>query len=328
VVKAFYNEIDAYCCDWLSNLMDAGEITPGKIDERPIQEISPDDLRGYDRAHFFAGVGGWDIALRLAKWPDDRPVWTGSCPCQPFSAAGAGKAADDERHLWPAWFSLIAELRPPVIFGEQVEAAIGWGWLDLVCADLEAEDYACAPVVLPACSVGAPHIRQRLWFVADAPDERHERGGHARRRGNGSAHNGATGRVADSDRRGRSLVSPPRPHGQWQPGHDADGCGDDGGLDDAAGARRGRALERAEGSPWDEAWLRVSGEGRRLGGFWSNAEWILCSDGRARPVEPGIEPLAHGVQRRTSKLRAYGNAIPPQVAAGVIAAFMEVKDGS
>jgi DNA (cytosine-5)-methyltransferase 1 len=102
------------------------------------------------------------IALRLAGWPDDRPVWTGSCPCQPFSAAGAGKAADDERHLWPAWLPLIAEWRPPVVFGEQVEAAIGWGWLDAVFADLEAEGYACGAAVLPACSVGAPHIRPTL----------------------------------------------------------------------------------------------------------------------------------------------------------------------
>ena len=118
------------------------------------------------------GIGGWSFALRLAGWPDDRPVWTGTCPCQPFTAAGAGKAADDERHLWPAWFSLIGECRPAIVFGEQVEAAIGWGWLDAVFADLEAEGYACGAAVLPACSVGAPHIRQRFWFVADAASRR------------------------------------------------------------------------------------------------------------------------------------------------------------
>src|SRR6516225_7527999 len=119
-VKAFYNEIDSYCCDWLSNLMDAGHITPGKIDDRPIQELSPDVVSGYERVHFFAGIGGWDLALDLAGW--SGPVWTGSCPCQPFSAAGKGQAADDERHLWPAWFSLIRECSPPIVFGEQVEA--------------------------------------------------------------------------------------------------------------------------------------------------------------------------------------------------------------
>src|SRR6516162_9442653 len=143
---AYYNEIDRYCCDWLQNLMDAGHITPGKIDDRRIESLSPDDVRGYERVHFFAGIGGWDHALNLTKW--SGPVWTGSCPCQPFSAAGKGKAADDQRHLWPAWFSLIRECRPAIVFGEQVEAAIGWGWLDAVFADLEAESYACASAVL------------------------------------------------------------------------------------------------------------------------------------------------------------------------------------
>ena len=131
-MKAYYNEIDDYCCGWLSNLMDAGHITQGKIDDRSIVDVRPDDVRGYERVHFFAGIGGWDYALSLSGY--SGLVWTGSCPCQPFSAAGKGKSADDERHLWPAWFSLVRECKPAVIFGEQVEAAIGWGWLDVVLA--------------------------------------------------------------------------------------------------------------------------------------------------------------------------------------------------
>ena len=126
-MTAFYNEVDRYCCDWLSNLMDAGHIMPGKIDDRDIRELTPDDVRGYERVHFFAGIAGWDLALRLAGWPADRPVWTGSCPCQPFSAAGKGAGGKDERHLWPHWFRLIRECRPPVIFGEQVASALALG---------------------------------------------------------------------------------------------------------------------------------------------------------------------------------------------------------
>ena len=57
-----------------------------------------DDIAGYTQCHFFAGIGIWSYALRLAGWPDDRQVWTGSCPCQPFSAAGKGEAFNDERH--------------------------------------------------------------------------------------------------------------------------------------------------------------------------------------------------------------------------------------
>jgi DNA (cytosine-5)-methyltransferase 1 len=165
-VNAYYNEIDRYACDWLQGLMDAGHITPGKIDDRSIEDVSPDDVRGYERCHWFAGIGGWEVALQMSEYTG--PVWTGSCPCQPFSAAGKGQASGDERHLWPAWFELIRACRPSVIFGEQVEAAIGWGWLDLVYSDLEKEGYAVGAAVLPACGVGAIHIRQRLWTVANA----------------------------------------------------------------------------------------------------------------------------------------------------------------
>src|SRR5262245_15326871 len=165
---AYYSENDPFAAAWLRELIKAGLIADGEVDERDIQDVRADDVRGFTQCHFFAGIGGWSLALRLAGWPDDRPVWTGSCPCQPFSAAGAGKAADDERHLWPAWLPLIRERRPAILFGEQVEAAIGWGWRDAVFGDLEAEGYACGAAVLPACGVGAPHIRQRCWFVADA----------------------------------------------------------------------------------------------------------------------------------------------------------------
>jgi DNA (cytosine-5)-methyltransferase 1 len=163
----YYNEIDPYAAQWLRNLIDAGHIAPGIVDERSITDVKPTDLAGYTQCHFFAGIGVWSHALRQSGWPDSRPVWTGSCPCQPFSTAGNQKGTDDERHLWPVWFNLIRECRPPVVFGEQVEAAIRHGWLDLVQADLEREDYACGAVGIPAAGVGAPHIRQRLYFVAD-----------------------------------------------------------------------------------------------------------------------------------------------------------------
>ena len=163
----YYNEIDPYAAQWLRNLIDAKQIAPGDVDTRSIVDVRADDLKGYTQCHFFAGIGVWSHALRQSGWPDSRPVWTGSCPCQPFSAAGNQKGTADERHLWPVWFNLIRERRPPVIFGEQVEAAVNHGWLDLVQTDLEGEDYACGAVGIPAAGVGAPHIRQRLWFVAD-----------------------------------------------------------------------------------------------------------------------------------------------------------------
>ncbi|HUW45476.1 MAG TPA: DNA cytosine methyltransferase, partial [Dehalococcoidia bacterium] len=85
--RVYYNEIDADLCRWLRNLIAAGLIPRGDVDERSITDVKPTDLDGYDQCHFFCGVAGWPLALQLAGWPDGRPVWTGSCPCQPFSAA-------------------------------------------------------------------------------------------------------------------------------------------------------------------------------------------------------------------------------------------------
>ena len=167
-MTAFYNEIDPHKAETLRLAIKAGAIAPGIVDERSIANVDPDELAKYTQCHFFAGGGFWSLALRQAGWPDDRGVWTGSCPCPSFSAAGKGQGFEDPRHLWPQWERLIRERRPPVIFGEQVAAAIGYGWLDLVQADLEATGYAVGKIVLGACSVGAPHIRQRLYFVAQS----------------------------------------------------------------------------------------------------------------------------------------------------------------
>ena len=163
-MSAYYNEIDKGAAQWLRNLITAGLIAPGEVDERSITEVEPNDLRGFKQCHFFAGLGGWSLALRLAGWPDEREVWTGSCPCQPFSHAGKGGGADDERHLWPAFCELIAKQNPPAIFGEQVASAAGRLWLTAVRLDLETLGYACGAADLCAAGIGAPHIRQRLFW--------------------------------------------------------------------------------------------------------------------------------------------------------------------
>ena len=346
-MAAYYNENEPYAATWLRNLIVAGHIAPGDVDERSIADVMPSDLIGYTQCHFFAGIGGWSIALRLAEWPDDQPVWTGSCPCQPFSGAGKRSGAADERHLWPHWFRLIRECKPAVLFGEQVDAAVRWGWLDAVCADLESEGYAAGAAVLPACGVGAPHIRQRVWFVADASrggwtDERGSDGQAGQHvgalvganRGNDSGHHpegdraiaardageiGVCG-VADADTAGRGeqrsggLLDGERPAQR----DDADGCGIVGDAD--VPRSQGRRIDQDGAGQW-------SAGPAGMAGFWSACERLACTDGKARPTQPGLHPLAHGIQRRSSKLRAYGNAIVPQVAARFIEAYQTRNKG-
>lgn len=163
---AYYNENDHHAAAWLRELIKDGHIAPGDVDERSIVEVQPDDLRGYVQCHFFAGIGGWSYALRLAGWPDDRPVWSGSCPCQPLSEAGKGLGSKDDRHLWPEWRELIKRRRPVLVFGEQVASRDGLAWFDIIYSDFEAAGYACGAVDLCACSIGAPHARQRLFFLS------------------------------------------------------------------------------------------------------------------------------------------------------------------
>jgi len=400
-VTAYYNEIDPYAAQWLRNLIAAGHIAAGDVDERSITDVRPDDLAGYTQCHFFAGIGVWSHALRLVQWPDTRPVWTGSCPCQPFSVAGASAGVRDERHLWPHWFWLIEQCRPAVVFGEQVEAAIGHGWLDLVQADLEGLDYAVGHAGIPAAGVGAPHIRQRLWFVADANSLRREglqressggldRGNDQQRALLGLGSSGEAGDLADAVLAGRAerragagvgqiagcgvVDSVAHHHHQGlegcesQPGRPQQQAGQRGGaaggVADATNERQhGRRASKTSNGR-DAAWVepeRLCGPGRladSVGGqhppggaqpdqrpmaqsdgtvqtglgrpspvnsFWRTADWLLCRDGKWRPVEPGTFPLAHGAPARVGRLRAYGNAIVPQVAAEVISAFMECR---
>lgn len=175
-MTAYYNEFDPFAAAWLRELIKDGLIADGVVDERSITEVEPNDLKEFTQCHFFAGIGGWSLAARLARWSDDRPMWTGSPPCQPFSIAGEKHGKSDERHLWPTFFNLIRECQPAVIFGEQVEQAIKHEWFDELQNDMEIEGYATAMVILPACSVGMHHRRDRLFFVADSMRERLQRG--------------------------------------------------------------------------------------------------------------------------------------------------------
>lgn len=228
-MTAYYNEFDPKAAAWLRELIKRGLIADGEVDERSILDVSAEDLVDFTQCHFFAGIGGWSYALGLAGWPDDRPVWTGSPPCQPFSAAGQNKGKDDDRHLAPHFATLVAAGRPPLLFGEQVASAAvfgkvakraggategesAWAWIDDLQDRLEAAHYAVGVSDIPAAGVGAPHIRQRTFFgavrLADA--ECGERGSGGLR-GFRQADGSQSGRSADEptrDRDGSGLGHP------------------------------------------------------------------------------------------------------------------------
>lgn len=311
--STLYNDNDRHVCDWLRNLIDAGYLPDGDVDERSILDLEPDDCRPV--THFFAGIGGWPLALSWAGWTG--PVWTASCPCQPFSTAGKRKGTDDERHLWPALFRLIAERRPPVVFGEQVASRDGREWLAGVRADLEGVGYAVGAADLPAASVGAPHRRQRLWWVADANEARREgrngpsESGTPTRKRSRQINPGGDGGLGDTERDGGRREVQER--------------GSEGGAADRrTGEVRDRLGDTDEHGPQGRG--LDAGEHARQRPAWSSESHVLCREpGREvlRRVEPGTFPLADGVPGRVGRLRAYGNAIVPQVAARFVMAYME-----
>ena len=313
----YYNENDPYAADWLRGLINRSLIPFGDVDERSIVDVDPQSIKGYTQHHFFAGIGGWSRALQLSGWPEDRPVWTGSCPCQPFSVAGKRAGTSDSRHLWPVFCNLIKECKPATVFGEQVASKDGRKWLSGVRSDLEALGYAVGAADLCAASAGAPHIRQRLFWMADS----FKLGSHAAKPLAGASEllygepfakdgceagglgdtikprlEGLAGNGDNRSKPGRLSAKQDRPTAK---------TGGSGGLGDTEGGKVG-----VPGQSWEQPGS----------GFWSDYDTIYCADEKTRRIEPGTFPLAHGVPARVGRLRAFGNAIVPQVAAEFVIA--------
>ncbi len=284
-MTAYYNEFEPKLAAWLRELMTDGIIAPGEVDERSIIDVDYKDIEGYTQHHFFAGIGGWSYALRLAQWPDNKPVWTASLPCQPFSTAGKQLGKQDERHLLPYFLELVKKCKPDTIFGEQVERAIAHGWLDDLQTTMEAENYAVGHCVLGAHSIGAAHIRQRLYWVADSSGERCQE------------QPGCAGGMGNTEHNGR------------------------------VSSKIGRTISESEAKSWLQQF-----EGS------SAFDWLYCRDCKYRPIESGLKPLVDAVPRgmvhsgdprntqeaRKMRLRGYGNAIVPTLAAEFISAYAEI----
>lgn len=323
-MMAYYNEIEPMAVHVLRQLIADGLIAPGDVDDRSIKDVKPDDLKGYTQCHFFAGGGLWSVAARLAGWPDTRPLWTGSCPCQPFSVAGKGGGEDDPRHLWPDLFRLWRAVRPPILVGEQVAGKAGYDWFNGVSADLAGEGAISRVVDIPACAVDAPHIRQRLYWVAVADADSGGRGGRTE-----TPERGEVERIAF----------------EWSAAVNL-------GNATSNGRQQGKPATSIMGYRDQPA----AAYGRN-GSFWAGAEWIICHDGKARRTQPRLCDVAHGnagemgrcydvgsladeeeqvieaivsgsllvpsFPRRADAWKITGNAIVPDLAAQVLGALLD-----
>lgn len=267
----YYNEWDKGAAKWLRELIERGLVPYGYVDERSITEVSPSDLEGFTQCHFFSGIGGWSRALQIAGIPPTTKLWTGSPPCQPFSAAGKQKGKFDERHLAPTFLRLISECRPPIVFGEQVAKAIDDGWLDDLHIEFEKQGYTVGASVLSASLIGAPHKRERLFF-------------------------GAVSGMAYTDS-----------YKYW-----------------STISRSNEEKNGTKGSYWKEileSWESI-GADKDVLGFWDSGRKHLCRDGKYRYIEPTIPLLADGVPSTVGRLRGFGNAIVPPLAALFVRDFL------
>lgn len=357
-MAAYYNEHDRKAAATLRELIKYGHIAPGDVDERDIRDVRPDDLRPYTQVHLYAGSGTWSYAARLAGWRDDRPMWTFSEPCQPYSSAGKGLGDADERYLRWATHHLVTECRPETCFGEQVASSDGLTWLDTVQADMEGEGYAFRAFDLCAAGFGAPHMRQRLYFVANTKSIGI---GERCQVTNGSGEGifkeqksffinrgiGNTVRLAESECAGLEGYSG-HGNGSQEPGREFSGQNrstskesalsrmaitDDNQHQRAIGGCTREAETTATINQQDiiitgesigtSSHVLLSGPGSLpTNGHWRDADWLFCRDGKWRPVEPGTFPLAHGATERVGRLCMYGNGIVSQQAAEFIKATM------
>ena len=397
---AYYNEFDPKAAQWLRQLIKNGVIADGEVDERSIIDVQADDLRGFTQHHFFAGIGGWSYALRLAGWDDTRPVCTASLPCQPFSVAGSQKGVDDERHLLPHFIELVKQCNFQTIFGEQVPGAIKHGWLDDLCIEMERESYSVGSIVLTAAGAGAPHIRQRLYWVADSINKGSQgrlSGGQDTERETINRHSGCSGTVGrvsntengygggesqlatsngresrnqfggDGSCSGLVYTNGSRPQqgresteatGHWNTvestssisrmgntEHDGQFTSSESGSY-ATSIRHSETGENSTSEPKGASTSRIISE-------WTDPYWLYCRDEKYRPIRAGINPLARTIkpssirlanglprgmgyssdpsesidadntqEARVMRLKGYGNAIVPQVAASFIKAFI------
>jgi DNA (cytosine-5)-methyltransferase 1 len=261
--------------------------------------------------HYWPNAESFDDITKtdFTKYANKIDILTGGFPCQPYSSAGQRKGKEDERHLWPEMLRAIREIKPKYIVGENVFGLLNWNGgmvFDEVHSDLEFEGYEVQAVVIPAAAVNAPHGRDRVWFVATNSKFK------------------STGSVGGTNN---------ETQGNIRRGNEGDVLGtlrSDGNASDTMQLRLQQCEDgrKVEGGQEINGWRKHDQEGSGVGNeFRTNGksndryprnEWEkfptqppICGGDDGLPTE--LDGITFSKWRNES-IKAYGNAIVPQVA--------------
>ena len=175
-MSIYYNDIDPYCCKVLRARIADGLLPQGDVDETDIRSVSGDTLRRYQQLHLFAGIGGFPLGMRMAGFPEDISVITGGFPCQDVSVGGRQAGLNGQRStLWFEYYRIIRDLRPQWVLAENVCGILSnesGRFFGRVLSDLANGGYHATWQVLCARDFGAPHLRQRVFIVANRNSQR------------------------------------------------------------------------------------------------------------------------------------------------------------